>query len=186
MSPSTVLPRTDLSDGHDMDDGTPKHLPNGTSTQDESAMADRSITILYATETGNAEEVAERLAHIACRRHIHVRLCNLADYDKVRVCTDPDELDPRVPCLVCRVDYGQRRISILGASVLALLASLLSSRHDLVRSDLCRFWARRLDLFPLLLGRAHAPEEVAAARRRAMARGGRGRRPALPWVGLPH
>lgn len=93
MSPSTVLPRTDLSDGTVMDDDTLEHLPNGVSTQEESTTADRSITILYATETGNAEEVAERLAHIACRRHIHVRLCNLADYDKVRVCTNPDELD---------------------------------------------------------------------------------------------
>lgn len=45
----------------------------------------RIITILYATETGNAEEVAERLARIAYRRHLQVRLFNLADYDKVRI-----------------------------------------------------------------------------------------------------
>ena len=44
---------------------------------------DRIITILYATETGNAEEVAERIARLAYRRHIRVHLKNLEFYDKV-------------------------------------------------------------------------------------------------------
>lgn len=59
-----------------------------TSTEAEDATQGsdkRIITILYATETGNAEEVAERLARIAYRRHIQVRLFNLANYDKVRI-----------------------------------------------------------------------------------------------------
>ncbi|WFD07805.1 NAPDH-dependent diflavin reductase [Malassezia vespertilionis] len=43
----------------------------------------RELTILYATETGNAEEVAERIARIAYRRAIQVRLYNVADYDKM-------------------------------------------------------------------------------------------------------
>ena len=44
---------------------------------------ERCITILYATETGNAEEVAERIARIAYRRHIRAHLKSLELYDKV-------------------------------------------------------------------------------------------------------
>lgn len=42
------------------------------------------LTVLYATETGNAEDIAHRIAQIAYRHHVSVRLYNLADYDRVR------------------------------------------------------------------------------------------------------
>lgn len=44
-----------------------------------------ALTVLYATETGNAEDVAHRIAQIAYRHHVSVRLVNLADYDRVRI-----------------------------------------------------------------------------------------------------
>ncbi|WFD29571.1 NAPDH-dependent diflavin reductase [Malassezia sp. CBS 17886] len=43
----------------------------------------RQLTVLYATETGTAEDVAQRIARIAQRRHIATHIENLADYDKM-------------------------------------------------------------------------------------------------------
>lgn len=68
----------------------------------------RELTILYATETGNAEEVAERIARIAYRRHIQVRLYNIADYDKVRRRAHVDGVDQRDARHLCRVHHRQR------------------------------------------------------------------------------
>lgn len=62
------------------------------------------LTILYATETGNAEEVAERIARTAYRRRVQARLYNLADYDKVCNYAKTDELDKRRVCDICRID----------------------------------------------------------------------------------
>ncbi|WFD18253.1 NAPDH-dependent diflavin reductase [Malassezia caprae] len=42
-----------------------------------------ALTVLYATETGNAEDIAQRIAQIAYRHHVSVSLCNLADYDRL-------------------------------------------------------------------------------------------------------
>lgn len=43
------------------------------------------LTVLFATETGNAEDIAYRIADIALRHHIPARICDLHDYDRVRV-----------------------------------------------------------------------------------------------------
>ena len=48
-----------------------------------------TLTFRYATETGNAEEVAERVSQLAIRRHVPVRVYSLADYDRVRACHTP-------------------------------------------------------------------------------------------------
>lgn len=43
----------------------------------------REITILYATETGNAQDVAERLAHLCRRLHFAVQVASLDEYAAV-------------------------------------------------------------------------------------------------------
>ena len=43
----------------------------------------RSITILYATETGNAQDVAEQLARLCRRLHFAVHVSSLEDYSAV-------------------------------------------------------------------------------------------------------
>lgn len=44
----------------------------------------RSLLILYGSETGCAQDVAENLARQARRRHFHARTMAMDDYDKVR------------------------------------------------------------------------------------------------------
>lgn len=108
-------------------------------TEDAAQSTDqRVITILYATETGNAEEVAERLARIAYRRHIQVRLFNLADYDKVRVKTNTDGFDQRGIRRVRRFNNRQWRVSRVRSSFLALPAAVLATGRHSVRSDFYR------------------------------------------------
>lgn len=41
------------------------------------------LTVLYATETGNAEDMALRAEQLAHRYHVPVRVFNVADYDRV-------------------------------------------------------------------------------------------------------
>lgn len=52
----------------------------------ESSMAptERRLTVLYASETGTAEQVAERIGRIARRRHIDTHIYSMGDYEKVR------------------------------------------------------------------------------------------------------
>ncbi|WFD42022.1 NAPDH-dependent diflavin reductase [Malassezia psittaci] len=69
--------------GHDIDIASSGLNPTPTDQRHVlQSTSDRIITILYATETGNAEEVAERIARLAYRRHIRVHLKNLEFYDK--------------------------------------------------------------------------------------------------------
>lgn len=43
----------------------------------------REVSILYATETGNAQDVAERLARLCRRLHFEVQLASLDEYEAV-------------------------------------------------------------------------------------------------------
>lgn len=52
------------------------------------------LTILFGTETGNAEDVAYRIADLAHRYHVPTRICNMDDYDRVRIVT-PTGTDDR-------------------------------------------------------------------------------------------
>lgn len=44
---------------------------------------DRSLLILFGSETGCAQDVAENLARQARRRHFKTRVVAMDDYDKV-------------------------------------------------------------------------------------------------------
>ena len=44
----------------------------------------RKILILYATETGTAQEVADRIARECRRGHFQCRVCNIGSYPAVR------------------------------------------------------------------------------------------------------
>lgn len=46
----------------------------------------RRLTVLYASETGTAEQVAERIGRVARRRRIDAHVYSLGDYDKARAC----------------------------------------------------------------------------------------------------
>ncbi|GJE93014.1 sulfite reductase flavoprotein subunit alpha [Phanerochaete sordida] len=50
------------------------------SVHDHDELDERELTILYATETGNAQDVAERLARLCRRLHFRVRLCSIDEY----------------------------------------------------------------------------------------------------------
>jgi hypothetical protein len=45
-------------------------------------MCARKITILYGSQTGNAQDVAERLCREAKRRHFSVKISTMDDYDR--------------------------------------------------------------------------------------------------------
>ena len=51
-------------------------------------MSVRSIVILYGSETGTAQDVAERIERDAIRRHFRVIVKPLDQYDVVRVVTN--------------------------------------------------------------------------------------------------
>lgn len=48
-----------------------------------------SPLILYATETGNAENVADQIARHCRRIHLRCQLRNVEDYSPVRSANDP-------------------------------------------------------------------------------------------------
>lgn len=48
-----------------------------------SAAGERHFTILYGTQTGNAQDVAERMARQARRRRIATDVCAMDEYDIV-------------------------------------------------------------------------------------------------------
>jgi sulfite reductase alpha subunit-like flavoprotein len=48
-----------------------------------SSEIERPVLILYATETGNAHDVAERVAREARRRHFQVTLASVDEYPVV-------------------------------------------------------------------------------------------------------
>ena len=69
-----------------------------------------TLTVLYATETGNAEDLAVRIAHLAYRYHVSARVCNMADYDKAGnyiLLTCAASPCRRDMCRVCRLDDWQ-------------------------------------------------------------------------------
>jgi sulfite reductase alpha subunit-like flavoprotein len=47
------------------------------------SIEERRLTVLYATQTGTAEEVAERISREAKRRHFQVQLSSLEVFPKV-------------------------------------------------------------------------------------------------------
>lgn len=46
-------------------------------------MESRPLLVLYGTQTGCAQEVAERIGREAKRRHFKTRVIGLGEYDKV-------------------------------------------------------------------------------------------------------
>lgn len=46
----------------------------------------RRLTVLYASETGTAEQVAGRIGRVARRRRVDAHVHSLGDYDKARAC----------------------------------------------------------------------------------------------------
>ena len=54
-----------------------------TPTHDADAHDDRALTILYATETGTAQDVADRLARVCRCLHIHARVHSMDAYSPV-------------------------------------------------------------------------------------------------------
>lgn len=73
------------------------------------------LTVLFATETGNAEDIAYRIADIALRHHVPTRICDLHDYDRVRVMLTStlvsndaaDRSDQRVIHHICSLNNGE-------------------------------------------------------------------------------
>lgn len=53
-------------------------------SESSTAPTKRRLTVLYASETGTAEQVAERIGRIARRRHIDTHVHSMGDYEKVR------------------------------------------------------------------------------------------------------
>lgn len=58
--------------------GTSNSSVEGSDVEDE-----RALTVLYATQSGNAQDVAERIGRQARRRHVHARLYSMDEYDIV-------------------------------------------------------------------------------------------------------
>lgn len=56
-------------------------------------MEDRTIVILYGSETGCAQDMAENLSRQARRRQFRTRVFAMDDYDKVN-----GDLDCHYPC----------------------------------------------------------------------------------------
>ncbi len=48
-------------------------------------MPDRSLLILYGSQTGTAQEVAETIARQAKNRHFKIQCCSMDDYDRVSI-----------------------------------------------------------------------------------------------------
>lgn len=58
------------------------HHHHGESDDEEE---EREVSVLYATETGNARDVAERIARLCRRLHFEVQVASLDEYEAVRV-----------------------------------------------------------------------------------------------------
>ena len=70
-----------------------QHLADGYANAEASTSAttledlefddDREVLILFASQTGSAQDVAEFIAREAWRRHFSARVMNVQDFDKV-------------------------------------------------------------------------------------------------------
>ena len=56
---------------------------NGYKTLRHAALDNNKLTILYATQTGNAQDLAESLARHAIRRHFTTQCLSLEQYTPV-------------------------------------------------------------------------------------------------------
>jgi sulfite reductase alpha subunit-like flavoprotein len=56
---------------------------SNSSNEDSDLEEERSLTVLYATQSGNAQDVAERIGRQARRRHVHARIHSMDEYDIV-------------------------------------------------------------------------------------------------------
>lgn len=59
---------------------------NGLRDDDVPATAERRLTILYATQTGNAQDLAESLTRHAIRLHFTSQCLSMEDYNFVNCC----------------------------------------------------------------------------------------------------
>jgi sulfite reductase alpha subunit-like flavoprotein len=59
----------------------------------------RPLLILYGSETGTAQDVAENLARQARRRHFNTRVIAMDEYDKVEACSTWKAVYSFVECL---------------------------------------------------------------------------------------
>ena len=51
----------------------------------EMTMENRKITIVYGSQTGTAQQVAEQIARQANCRHFLVKIQSMSDYEKVKI-----------------------------------------------------------------------------------------------------
>lgn len=58
---------------------------NTSSSQSSDVEEERSLTVLYATQSGSAQDVAERIGRQARRRHVQARLFSMDEYDVVSI-----------------------------------------------------------------------------------------------------
>lgn len=60
----------------------------GRNMENMAAENPRNLLILYGSQTGSAQDVAERIGREAKRRRYRVRVCSMDSYDKVIISRD--------------------------------------------------------------------------------------------------
>ena len=70
-------------DDRDVQIGSSSHAHEDSFNADEDEDV-RELLILYASQTGSAQDVAEFIAREAWRRHFSARVLNVQDFDKVK------------------------------------------------------------------------------------------------------
>lgn len=73
-----------LANGHEYDALEGNAIASTSAIPLDDADDSREILILYASQTGSAQDVAEYIAREAWRRHFDARVLSIADFDKVR------------------------------------------------------------------------------------------------------
>lgn len=120
---------------------------------------ERSVTVLYATETGTAQELADRIAAQCRRIHVRARVYNLEAYPPVSVVACKEffqltilglsHLGGRCYILHCNDGLGE---GAEGHDAPMEPAPALRSAHGSLRGLLvCRIWPRRFGVREVLL-----------------------------------
>jgi sulfite reductase alpha subunit-like flavoprotein len=65
------------------------HLVEDQDSHHHDEEDDRKLLILYASQTGGAQDVAEYIGREAWRRHFKARVQDVRDFDKVRLFRPP-------------------------------------------------------------------------------------------------
>lgn len=157
-----------------LSDNSPRRMGRVWSAMSSSAPVvedghERSVTILYATETGTAQEVADRIAAQCRRTHVRTRVYNLEAYPPVSsvVCTGKSSqlINAGLPHLGrCRyILYRNDGVGEGTASHDAPMEpapALGSAPGSLRRPLVCHIWPRRFGVREVLLACEAALQEV--------------------------